>query len=70
MKNRGDVFDKKQTLTGTKAFPPSGGSLQQRNFKSPGLPLGLGLHHAACNVQVVQVLAPDDHFVIGGVEGL
>jgi len=25
MKNRGSVFGKKQTLTGTKAFPPSRG---------------------------------------------
>ena len=43
---------------------------QPQNFKSSGLPLGLGLYHAACNVQVVQVLALDDHFMIGGVEGL
>ena len=42
----------------------------RRYFKSPDLPLGLGLHHAACNVQVVQILALDDHFMIGGVEGL
>ena len=33
MKNRGDVFDKKQTLTGTKAFPQSGEGGAQRRMR-------------------------------------
>ncbi len=34
------------------------------------LPLRLGLHHTACNVQMVELFTLDDHFLIGRVEGL
>ena len=34
------------------------------------LPLRLGFHHAAGDVQMIQVLALDDHFAVGRVEGL
>ena len=33
------------------------------------LPLRLGLHYAAGDVQMVQVLTLDDHFAVGRVEG-
>ena len=34
------------------------------------LPLRLGLHHAAGDVQMVQIFTLDDHFAVGRVEGL
>ena len=41
MKNRGDVFDKKQTLTGTKAFPQSGEAFSSEILNRPAYHLAL-----------------------------
>lgn len=41
MKNRGDVFDKKQTLAGTKAFPRPGEAFNSETLNRPVYHLAL-----------------------------
>ena len=40
------------------------------NLVSGKSPLGFGLHHFAGNVQVIEIFALDDQFLVGRVEGV
>src|SRR5699024_10621682 len=52
------------------ARPPVGSRRFNTKWNRPASPFGLGLHHAAGDVQPVQVLALDDQLAVIGVEGL